>query len=195
MNEFLLAFVPLFVAVDAVGVLPMFLGITGELASRQGHRIILQSVLTAGSVAVVFVVAGSRLMRLIGISVPDFMIAGGALLFAISLSDLLTIDKPQSRVDIETVGAVPIGVPLISGPAVLTTCLLLVDQYGIGPVVLAVILNILLAGVIFWFATPISRLLGGAGTGTLSKISSLLLAAIGVMMVRRGLLACGQLVG
>ena len=187
MKNFLLAFIPLFVAVDAIGVLPMFMGLTEEVEQHRRTNGITQSVMTAASVVIVFILIGAPLLRLLGISVSDFMIAGGGLLFVISLSDLLSVEKAQRKIDPETVGAVPIGVPLITGPAVLTTCILLVDQYGIPVTLLAASANVFIAGFVFWFATPISRLLGSAGTKIASKIASLLLASIAVMMVRKGL--------
>lgn len=191
MREFLLCFVPLFVAVDAIGVMPIFMGLMERIEPARQRRIVLQSVLTAGSAAAVFVLAGSAALRWIGISVTDFTVAGGILLFSISLRDMLSVEKSHHRVDPETVGAVPIGVPLITGPAVLTTCILLVDQHRVSLTLLAALANVVVAGVVFWFAEPISRRLGSAGTKTLSKIASLLLAAIGVMMVRRGI---GQMI-
>jgi len=107
----------------------------------------------------------------------------------ISLSDLLSVEKTQRKIDLDTVGAVPIGVPLITGPAVLTTCILLVDLHGVIATLFAASANVLIAGFVFWFATPISRLLGSAGTKIVSKIASLLLASIAVMMVRKGIVA------
>ncbi len=190
MKPFILSFIPLLVAVDAIGVLPMFISLTEGISDpRRRRRIVIQSVLTAAIVAVLFLMLGAALLRVLGISVEDFMIAGGLLLFLISLRDLTTAEKTGPHIDPETVGYVPIGVPLITGPAVLTTLLLLQDQYGMAAVFPAVILNILFAGMIFWFADPITRFLGSAGTKAISKIASLLLASIGVMMVRKGVAA------
>ena len=189
MREFVLAFIPLFVAVDAIGVLPLFLGLIENVDPSRRKRVILQSVITAASVAGVFILAGRPLLRLLGITDSDFMIAGGSLLFVISLNDLIAVTKAHHRVDPDTGGAVPIGVPLITGPAVLTTCMLLADQHLEVATAFALAANVLIAGVIFWFATPISARLGSAGTKTLSKIASLLLAAIAVMMVRKGVVA------
>ena len=187
MKNFWLSFLPLFVAVDAIGVLPMFLGLTADIGNGPKRRIILQSVFTASGTAIVFVLAGGWFMRQLGVSVCDFMIAGGLLLFVLSISDLLSVEKVQRKVDLDTVGAVPIGVPLITGPAVLTTTILLVDQHGILPTLWAVIANVIVAGAVFWFAIPICTSLGSAGTKILSKIASLILAAIGIMMIRKGL--------
>jgi len=185
-RAFFLCFVPLFVAVDAIGVLPLLVGLTEGIVRERQKRIVVQSVLTAGTTAALFVLGGEAALRWIGISMTDFTIAGGALLFAISLRDLLDVDRSRQRVDPATVGAVPIGVPLITGPAVLTTCVLLVSQHGTTLTLAAALANVAVAGLVFWFADPISRQLGSPGTKTLSKMASLLLAAIGVMMVRRG---------
>ncbi len=188
MDGFWLCFVPLFVAVDAVGVLPMFLGLTEGIDRARLRLVIWQSLITGILVAVVFVVIGKGVFRLLGITPADFMIAGGILLFAISLRDLLVVEKHREPIDPESLGAVPVGVPLIVGPAVLTTILILVDQHGILTTMAAAVVNILLAGVVFAFARAIASRLGGAGTKAISKIASLFLAAIAVMMVRKGLL-------
>lgn len=187
MHQFWLCFVPLFVAVDAIGVLPLFLGLTEGIERPRLRHIIWQSLVTGTLVAVIFVVIGKAVFRLLGITPADFMIAGGTLLFALSLRDLLVVEKHSVPVDPESLGAVPVGVPLIVGPAVLTTILILVDQHGILPTITASVVNILLAGVVFWFARSIASRLGRAGTKAISKIASLLLAAIAVMMVRKGL--------
>lgn len=187
MSEFWLYFVPLFVAVDAIGVLPIFLSLTEGLESQRLRAVILQSVATASTIAIAFLAFGPVLLKFLGITVPDFMIAGGFLLLAISLSDLLTGEKKQREADAKSLGAVPIGIPLITGPAVLTTCILLANTHGKLITAIAVVLNIALAGIIFRFAEPITRRLGHTGTKTISKVASLLLAAIAVMLMRRGI--------
>ena len=189
MHEFVLVFIPLFVAVDAIGTLPILIGLLENVDAARRRLIILQSVVTAASVACVFILVGQPMLRLLGITPSDFMIAGGVLLFIISMNEILAQNPSHRGADLATMGAVPLGVPLITGPAVLTTCMLLVDQYRRIPTLLALLANVFLAGVMFWFATPISARLGGAGTKVLSKIAHLLLAAIGVMMVRKGIVA------
>ena len=190
--EFWLCFVPLFVAVDAVGVLPFFLSLTEGLNGVRLRSVILQSVVTAALVALGFLFIGPPLLRMLGITVPDFMVAGGALLFLIAMGDMMRGEKARAKVGLDTLGAVPIGVPLITGPAVLTTTLLLMEQHGHILTSLAIVANVLIAGLIFLFAAPIGRFLGGPGTKTISKIASLLLAAIAVMVVRKGLTAIIQ---
>lgn len=187
MNEFWLCFVPLFVAVDAVGVLPVFLSLTRDMAPHQVRRVIVHSVATAMAVALAFLALGTAILDLLGIGVADFMVAGGILLFVLALGDLLANEKLQRRVEADGLGAVPLGVPLITGPAVLVTSMLLLNQYGAGWTAAAIIANILVAGIVFRFAASIGRVLGRVGEKIVSKIAMLLLAAIAVMMVRKGI--------
>jgi multiple antibiotic resistance protein len=185
MRDFLLAFVPIFVAVDIVGVLPLYLSLTEGLAALERRAIIAQSLITAIAIAVGFIFLGKGIFGLLGITVHDFMVAGGVLLFVISTVDLVTGRKLARQAG--TLGAVPLGTPLIVGPAVLTTSLLLVDVYGYGATLLAVLVNILLAGAVLLAAGRFERLLGQAGSRAVSKVASLILAAIAVMIIRRGL--------
>lgn len=188
MNAFWLSFLPIFMAVNAIGLIPIFISFTIELRKEQVQRIILVTVITATAVALIFLAIGSILFRILGITVSDFMIAGGVLIFIIALTDLLTLEGAKSQqVDPESLGAVPLGVPLIVGPAVLTTILMLVPQQGIIPVVAATISNIAIAGLMMWFSHPIIRFLGKSGARAIAKVSDLILAAIAVMMIRRGL--------
>ena len=117
----------------------------------------------------------------------DFMVAGGGLLLCLSILDLC--GRGKSRIDHgEAVGAVPIGTPLIVGPAVLTMCLIEMTQYGLGVTLAAVFLNMLIVGILFIFADFFILIIGKNGSRALSKVLYLLLAAIGVMMIRRGIL-------
>ncbi len=187
MESFWLCFVPLFVAVDAIGTLPIYLTLT-EGCSRLQHRAILvQSTVTASAVAVGFLFLGQWIFGQLGITVADFMVAGGLLLLAFAATDLLTIEKVRRKLESEGIGAVPIGVPLTVGPAVLTTLLLLANEHGRWSTVLALLANIGIAAGVFRSGLAIERVLGRTGVRTVSKIASLILAAIGVMMIRRGI--------
>jgi multiple antibiotic resistance protein len=186
--DFWLCFVPLFVAVDAIGLLPVYLGLTEGCSSPERRRIIVESVVTAMGVAVGFLFVGQWVFQLLGITTADFMIAGGTLLFVFALSDLFVTPESQRRVDPQSVGAVPLGVPLTVGPAVLATILLLASQYGRWLTVASVAANITLAGMVFSLSESLNRLLGRTGTRAISKIMSLVLAAIAVKMVRMGVM-------
>ena len=178
---------PLFFAVDAFGILPIFVGLTEDIDRRARRAVVWQSVLTAMAVAVCFVFFGRSIFNMMGVTVPDFMVAGGALLFLIATVDLIKGQKP-ARTAGDTIGAVPIGMPLIVGPAVLTTALMLVDIRGWVPTLLAIVANVILAGFVLQGSEVLIRVLGKAGSRVVSKVASLLLAAIAVMMIRKGLM-------
>jgi len=182
-------FVPLFVAVDAIGVLPLFVALTADYDPKKLLRLIFQSIVTASFVTLGFLFFGQNILRFLGVTVHDFMIGGGILLLTISLGDLLTGEKSQRQADQETIGAVPIGVPLIAGPAVLTTTIVLANQNGQMVTAVAVLANVLIAGIVFMFSRPITKLLGRNGTRIISKVASLLLTAIAVMLIRKGIMA------
>lgn len=187
MTEFWLCFVPLFVAVDPFGVLPIFLALSRGLDAAATRRLIVHSALAALAVALGFLAVGHLVLWLLGITVADFMIAGGAVLFALALGDLLSADKGRRLLARGQLGVVPLGVPLITGPAVLTTSMLLLERYGAAPTAAAVAANVALAALVFSIAPRVNRLLGAAGAQIVSKIAMLLLAAIAVMMVREGI--------
>lgn len=186
MRDIILAFIPIFVAVDAIGTLPIFVSLTNELDRLQRRKIIVQSIATALCLAMGFIFVGKIIFKLLGITVADFMIAGGMILFCIAVIDLLRPGKHR-RLPPDELGAVPIGTPLIVGPAVLTTSLMLVDQYGLAATLISVVGNVILAGVVFNLSDTLMKVLGQGGSRALSKIMALLLAAIAVMMIRKGI--------
>ena len=186
-HEFLLAFVPMFFAMDPIGLVPIFVGLTSAYSPVEKKRIIVQSLVTATLVAIGFIFFGHWVFKLLGITMGDFMVAGGVILCCLSILDLCGRTKDPS-VNMEGVGAVPIGTPLVVGPAVLTMCMILLSQHGLSITLAAVLTNIILVGLLFTFADVFIRLFGKNSVNALSKVLSLLLAAIGVMMIRRGVL-------
>ena len=185
MRQFLLAFIPIFVAMDAIGILPMFMGFTGNLKPGEKRKIITQSLVTAFLIGIVFLFLGKWIFMILGVLVSDFKIAGGTVLLAISLRDILTHEN-KYKLPVETMGAVPIGTPLVVGPAVLTTIIILLDSYGVLMTVSSFVVNLIITWIVFSYSGAISRFLGKAGSKAISKIASLLLAAIAVMMIRKG---------
>jgi len=185
-RDILMTFIPLFVAVDAFGVLPIFVGLTEGVGEKEKNRIVIQSIWTASVVAVIFMLIGKMIFRFLGITIADFMIAGGAILFCISITDIINPTKTR-RMPYDSLGSVPLGVPLIVGPAVLTTSMVLESQYGLPATIISILLNILIAAAVFRLSNRLITALGQAGTKALSKVMSLLLAAIAVMLMRHGI--------
>lgn len=188
LKPFILTFIPIFVAVDAIGNIPLFVSLVEGASKKQRKKIIMESVTTATVTAILFMLVGKWILRFIGVTIPDFQIAGGVLLFVISLRLLLpgTTRSFLSDGHGKEVGVFPLGTPLITGPAVLTTTLMMLDNFGITPTFISLVLNMLLVWLSLSKADIIMRLMGTSGTRAFSKVMYILLAAIGVMMVRAG---------
>lgn len=183
---FLRAFIPMFVAVDIIGVIPFFIGLTDGMPEKTRRKLIGQSVLTAILVSFVFIFVGKALFAFLKISIADFMIAGGAVIFIISSHDLISQEKTSVTPDI-TLGVVPLGTPLLAGPAVLATAIITLGRpHGIPVTLLAVFCNFILAGIAFFYSKYIIKILGRSGSRALSKIMALVMCAYGIMMIREG---------
>lgn len=189
LEPYILTFIPIFVAVDAIGNIPLFISLVSDTSSKQRHKIIRDSVTTATVLAILFMFIGKWVLRILGISIADFQIAGGALLFVISLRLLLpgTYKILLSNGHDRDIGIFPLGTPLITGPAVLTTTLMMLDNFGILPTFVSLAINMLIVWVTLARADAIIQFMGSAGTRAFSKIMYILLASIGVMMVRQGI--------
>ncbi len=190
LEPYILTFIPIFVAVDAIGNIPLFISLVEGASKKQRQRVVIDSVTTATVLAILFMFVGKWVLRLIGITIPDFQIAGGILLFVISMRLLLPGASKYmlSNGHDKDVGVFPLGTPLITGPAVLTTTLMMLDSFGILHTFVSLIVNMLIVWLTLVKADSILKLMGAGGTRAFSKIMYILLAAIGVMMIRRGLM-------
>jgi multiple antibiotic resistance protein len=184
-HNFLLAFIPLFIAIDVVGILPIFMSLVDGIEKPQKTKIINQSVITALSVSIGFLALGKFVFSVLGIEIYDFKMAGGLLLLVFAINDLLFSEKGKRTIT-PTMGVVPLGIPLVVGPAVLTSIIVTVDTYGYIPTVTSLVVNLIIVWVVFLKSNFIYRLMGEGGSKAFAKVASLLLAAIAVMMVRRG---------
>jgi multiple antibiotic resistance protein len=187
MTEFFLTFIPLFVAIDVFGVLPLFVGLTEGLSEDARRRLARQSVITAFGISLLFLIAGKLLFQFLGITEDDFRVGGGIVLLVLAVTDLL-FSHEQERRPVDSVGVVPIGIPLIMGPAALTTILYNVNAFGYGWAVVALVLNLLIVLVVFVLSGRITRALGKPGSQAIAKVAALFLAGIAVMMIRSGVL-------
>jgi len=188
MERFWLACIPLFVAFDVLGLLPMYWTLAQGLSRLERRQAVHQAVIVAFFVALAFLWVSGFLFRAMGIQMSDVLIAGGVILFVLALNDLLRPEKTPC-VSAGALGVVPLGVPLIVGPAVLTTMLLTRERFGLWATIGAVSLNILLVWAVLQASDRLMERIGREGTKVISKVSSLLLAAFAVMLVRRGLAA------
>ena len=185
LTRFLLSFTTIFVALDVIGNVPIYLSITKSMAADERKKIVNLSMIVAFIVAVLFLFTGQKLFTHLGIGISDFKIAGGLILLLIALADL--VGGPEShQKTYGSSGIVPLAVPLISGPAVLTTLILSTGTTSYLITIAALIANYIFAWAVLRHCDRVTRVLGKDGTVALSKIAALLLAAIAVAMIRGG---------
>jgi multiple antibiotic resistance protein len=183
--------VPIFVAMDPIGALPLIFAWTAQLESAERDRQLRDALLTALALGLVFVLGGRWLLGVLGVEIADFVIAGGLVLLVLAISDLVVGGGHEGRGSSGRVdfGAVPIGTPILAGPATLATLLVLVDVHGWLLTAFAFLLNLLLAWWLFRRAGRLTRLFGRNGLRAASKVTSLILAAIAIRLIREGILA------
>jgi multiple antibiotic resistance protein len=189
-RDFVLTFVPLFIVIDAFGNLPFVISMGEDMMKRERRKMVHYAVLTATVVGLVFLFFGQFILKVMDISVGSFAIAGGIILLILSIRYMST-GHMVTAVKEEMVAVVPIGTPLTVGPATITTLLLLAIQFPLYMVLISFAVNMLITWVIFLLSQKIARFMGEGGLRAVSRVFSLLLAAIGVSMVIRGLALTG----
>ena len=187
LKPFLISLIPIMVALDAPGTLPLYVGMTEGMKTHERKKIVRQSIITAFLVTLGFVLLGRAIFNALGILVEDFTIAGGIVLLIIAVSDVLRAGEKMMPRSAEF-GVVPLGTPLIAGPAMLTTALILVESHGYLPVILSLIVNLMIAWLIFAQSERIIRIIGISGSRAFAKVVALILAAFAVKLIRSGIL-------
>jgi multiple antibiotic resistance protein len=178
-------FIPIFVAINVFILIPIFISMTKDMSKPKKRAVIRDSILTAMIVSLLFIALGEAIFRILGITGDDFKIAGGLVLLVFAVLDLLERGEERGRPQ-EKMGVVPIGVPLIVGPAVLTTLLVLEDHYGVIPTLVSLMINLFIVWISLVNAERIMHIFGKGGVIGISKVMALLLASIAIMMIRHG---------
>ena len=186
LENFLKAFIPLFVAIDPIGLAAIFLGLGQGVAAPQRQTIARQATFTGGAVALIFLFLGANIFAALGISASDFQIAGGFILFILAARELIHSTVTPDKIP-HDFGVVPLGMPLIAGPALITTLIALAQTLGMRYALAGLVANLVLVILAFTYSDRLGRLIGATGMRAISKIIAMLLAAIAVNMVRRGI--------
>ena len=192
LEALVLTFVPLFIAIDTLGNLPFVVSLSEGMTRHERRKMIHVAVITAAIVGLIFLFFGQFILNVLNIKVGSFAIAGGLILLVLSIK-YMTAGQAMELIKEEMVAVVPIGTPLTVGPATITTLLLLATQFPLYMVLVAFILNLLVVWVVFMLSNWFVRFLGQGGLKAISKVFSLLLAAIAVSMIIRGLSLLGIL--
>jgi len=178
------SFIMLFVIMDPPGNVPVFLAITKDMSESERKKEFNEAILVAAVLLLVFAFLGRLILEALGISIESFMIAGGILLLFTAL-DLLRGEKQYVR---ETdVGAVPLGTPLLAGPGAITT-VMIIQSWGFFIVLFAIMSAIVATKVILDFSAQIYKILGREGSEVLSRIMGIIVAAIAIEFISKGVI-------
>lgn len=189
-------FLTLFVVLDPIGVVPLFLALTKNYTEAKKRQIALRAVVVAGGVLIAFIVGGQALFAALGIRLLSFKIAGGIVLFLFGLQ--MIFDKPESeRMTTEAdhdVAIFPMAVPAIAGPGSMLAVIVLTntDQFTVSERAVTMGMLVVVLGItygILWLATPIQRILGSTGASIISRVMGVILCGFATESVVSAFLA------
>ena len=200
---FVAAFLPLFVAINIPGILPIYIGMSESFSAPDRRRLLVRALAAAVTLAVAMLFAGEVVFQTLGITVDDLRVGGGLILLVIAITDLAFGDLKERRSGrpgrkgkakkgappppSADLPVVPLGIPLIIGPGAITTILIAEGEFGWATTLLSILANMGLVFVAFTFGPALLRLFGADTSKAVAKVASLFLAAISVAMIRSGI--------
>ncbi len=179
--------IALFLVVDPLGNIPIFVGLTKNVDEVKRRNIFRSAILTGLIVLFLFTFAGQQILILFGISINSFMVAGGLLLLIIAIRLLVAGGWHELSTSPESVGAVPIGFPLLVGPGAITTTILILQSSGVIVTVFSVLITFVIVWLILRYITPIFRILGDNGSLVVTRLMAMFIAAIAIQYIVQGI--------
>lgn len=183
------AAIALFIVVDPFGNIPIFVGLTENMPKEKARKVYNTAVLVGFVLLLIFAFTGQEIFALFGISLSSFEIAGGILLLIIAVRILVSGNMHENAESPESIGAVPIAMPLLVGPGAITTTILNLQNFGVFVAVLSVVVVLSLAWVILRFIDRVYSFLGKTGAMIIARVMALLIAAIAVQYIVNGVTA------
>jgi multiple antibiotic resistance protein len=178
--------IALFIVVDPLGNVPIFLGLTKNMDETQRKNTFRSAIITGLMLLFLFTFAGQQILNLFGISLNSFMVAGGLLLLIIAVRLLVAGGWQEPSTSPESIGAVPIGFPLLVGPGAITATILILQSLGIFVTVTSVLITFIIVWLILRFINPIYRVLGRNGSLVVTRLMAMFIAAIAVQYIVEG---------
>lgn len=196
LEDFLISFTTMFVMIDPIGLAPMFAALTAGMSRRARGAIAVRGVAVAGLILVLFALAGDGFLKIIGVSMPAFKIAGGLMLFLLSVEMLFQKrterrEKETDKADAPDPSVFPLATPLIAGPGALAAVILLASeqQSGLAEQSVVYLASFAVLGIcliVFLLTEMIERVLGQTGIMVLTRLFGLLLGALAVQFILDG---------
>ena len=181
------AFIALFVIMDPIGNLPIFINLTKGMPIKEVKRNVDRSIFVAGVLLFIFLFFGLQVFDFFGIDLDSFQIAGGIVLLIIGI--LYVFGASLKYVNLhENDLSVPVGTPLLTGPGVITTTIILVKENGTLVTVIAAFLTLLATWIILMNSSRLYKILGEHWANAISRIMGIILAAIAVRFITEGVL-------
>ena len=180
------AIIVLFIIVDPFGNIPIFMGLTEAIPENQRKKLYNTATLVGVILLLVFAFTGQYILTIFNLSIYSFEVAGGILLLIVSIRILISGSKHDSDESPETLGAVPIAIPLLVGPGAITTTIFNLQTYGILITIISVIVVLALTWVILRFINKIYRVLGKTGSLVIARVMALLISAIAIQYILTG---------
>ncbi|MGI9480967.1 MAG: MarC family protein [Hyphomicrobiales bacterium] len=185
-------FVTLWVVIDPIGTIPVFVAVTAGLEASQRPRVALQASIIAAAVLMFFLVLGQFLIDALGISLPAFQIAGSIILFLFALTMIFGDSKPQTETasvgnesEASSLAVFPLAVPSLASPGAMLAIVLLTDnnRFSIPEQAItagAMVCVVAIAFFLMLAAGPILKLIGLSGAAIVSRVMGMILAAVAV---------------
>lgn len=173
------AFMVLFAVIDIIGNIPIII----DLRKKVGHIQSEKASIIAGVIMIVFLFLGKSILKLIGIDVNSFAVAGAFVIFFIAMEMILgiTLYKEDEHSSV-TASIFPLAFPLIAGPGSLTTLLSLRAEFALENIIIAVVINVILIYVVLKTSSKIERVIGKNGISIIRKVFGVILLAIAVKL-------------
>ncbi|MCM8818327.1 MAG: MarC family protein [Candidatus Omnitrophica bacterium] len=184
MEKFIASLLSLFITLDPIGTIPFYISFTSKLKKEKKSRTLLISIFICFIISLLFLYFGEILFKYLKISFSDFLIASGIILLIFSITEF--IGATQFKKEQEDIAIVPLAIPLLAGPAYLTTILISKNFYGTEITLLSIFLNMIFAYLILFYSQKISNAIGMVGMKGIIKIITLFLAALGVKFIKEG---------
>jgi multiple antibiotic resistance protein len=186
-NNVLTSTIQLLAVVEPFGIIPILINLTNKMEKETSKALSKTAAVTSAILLMIFAIAGTQILSTFGITVNSFMVAGGALLFIVSLEIMRHGELRNIENELQGSGVVPIAFPLIAGPGAITS--VIISQQKDGPIVtlLSIIIVIGITYLVLRSLNPIYRILGNRGSEIISRIFAVILAAIAIQYIVEGL--------
>lgn len=192
------AFMTLFVVIDPLGLVPIFIALAGNYSEEEQARILREAMLIAGAILLLFSLGGAFLLRYLGITIEAFQVTAGLLLLKLGLDMVFAGSESEIKEqDKETtvkkdISVFPLAIPLIAGPGTLASTLILLDEaktFGVG-LVIVLSIDVILLGLCYGLLSGskyLGKLLGATGINAITRILGVLLSALAVQYMADGI--------